>query len=298
MRLRPEPLLLLLALLACGSPATLRNERVGASLPLDGPRAVGPVAKRGESSLQVGATVARVKTVERSVADDAPANVVSRRMLHAGYFGGVSEGLEVGGALMLARTEDGSPMSRNVETGSLKDATFGGLALSFRGVMVEDGPLFLLGTSEVGFLSLPYYERVSEAKQGSDFAVVRAGDSSTEYLQFRAGLSGGVHALQSLSLAGGFLLQNYPLFQSAVPLGACAPNCEADTEDPTSDAVAFTSYVWLSYAFGRFSVSGLAFVNTSTDEDLGSALPFGGTVVLGYRMGHAKHPGIVRDAPF
>ncbi|MBI3205744.1 MAG: hypothetical protein HYZ29_29680 [Myxococcales bacterium] len=285
-------ILLVAALLACssGNQVTRRYERVGASPPLDGPRAVGPVAKKGEGSLQGGATVARVKTLERGVEQEAPSNVVSRTMFHAGYFRGVTRGLELGGAVMLAHTKSGDRLARDATADRLDDTLFGGATFSLRGVLIDDEVFFLVGTSELAFWMLPYHERVTESVNSGPFIQKQDFDASVNYLQLRVGLSAGVHASQTVSLGTGLLFQNYPVFLSATQTRYCDPDCHEDAPDLTEFGTAMTPFMWLGYAPGRLSLSFQAWTTASASHDLASALPYGGTFVLGYRLGGADTP--------
>jgi hypothetical protein len=280
-------ILLVAGLLACGSgnQVTRRFERAGASPPLDGPRAVGPVAKKGEGSLQAGAAVARVKTLELGVEEEAPSNVVSRTMFHAGYFHGVTRGLELGGAVMLSHTNSGERLARDATAERLKDTLFGGASFSLRGVLTESDVFFLVGTSELAFWMLPYHERVTESVNDGPFIQKRDFDSRVAYLQIRAGLSAGVRASQTVSLGTGLLFQNYPVFLSATQTQYCSPDCEEDAPDLTAIGVAMSPFLWVGVAPGRLSLSFQAWANASATHHLDSALPYGGTLVLGYRLG-------------
>ncbi|MBK8998791.1 MAG: hypothetical protein IPM35_23965 [Myxococcales bacterium] len=279
---------LLAALLACGGQGdqiARRYERAGASPPLDGPRALGPVAKKGSGTLQVGATTARVETQGQSVEDDAPANVASRAMFHAGYFHGVTPGLELGGALMVTHTGFGKRLSSDTPSDRLEDTLFFGSAFSLRGVLAEDEVFFLVGTTELSFWILPYHERVSESEDGSPFVFKDEKSTQFEYFQLRGGLSAGIRVGPLLSVAGGALLQGYPVFQSTTEVATCDPDCRADGEEPTVFGSATTPFVWASFTPGRLSLSAQWFANVGATHHLSAAMPYGGTLALGYRLG-------------
>jgi len=88
-----------------------------------------------------------------------------------------------------------------------------------------------------------------------------------------------------LSVAAGALLQGYPVFQSATELAACDPNCTADAEEPTVFGFVTTPFAWASFTPGRLSVSLQVFANVGATHRLSGAVPYGGTLALGYRLG-------------
>jgi hypothetical protein len=206
-------------------------------------------------------------------------------MFHAGYFHMVSPGLELGGAMMFGSTGSGKRLASDTPSERLEDALLWGSTFSLRGVLTEDEVFFLVGVAELSLWVLPYHERTSESVNGSPFAL--EGESSTElaYFQLRGGLSAGVRVGSMFSLAGGALLQGYPVFQSATEVAACDPDCAADAEDPTVFGFATTPFVWVSFTPGRFSLSLQAFANVAATHQLSSAMPYGGTLALGYRLG-------------